>query len=136
MNALKKKIFFGFGIVFFGFGIFGYYMPIIPGTIFMILSAYCFMYSSKRLYNKIISHPIYGKTIKLYLEENIISKKSKIIILFSIWFATLISLIFIPNIHLTTDLKIFQTFKILNTKVLLVSLSLIGTFFVLKTKNN
>jgi len=48
----------------------------------------------------------------------------------------LISLIFIPNIHLTTDLKIFQTFKILNTKVLLVSLSLIGTFFVLKTKNN
>ena len=73
MNSLKKKIFFGFGVIFFGLGVFGYYMPLIPGTIFMILSAYCFMYSSKRLYNKIINHPNLEKLnivmMRLYLTQ-------------------------------------------------------------------
>ena len=54
-------------------------MPVMPGTIFMILAAYCFMNSSDKLYDKIVNHPIYGKSVKLYIEHHVIPPKSKII---------------------------------------------------------
>ena len=88
---IKKNIYLVLGFVFFGIGLFGYYMPLIPGTIFMIISAYCFMNSSEKLFNKIVSHPLYGNPIKQYIDHNIIPLKTKIIILISMWSATIIS---------------------------------------------
>ena len=123
---IRKKIYLGLGFVFFGIGLFGYYMPLIPGTIFMIISAYFFMNSSEKLYNKIINHPLYGNPIKQYIEYNVIPFKSKIIILVSMWLATFISLY-------TLDAYAESLWQI---KMLAIALSVIGTVVVLKTKNN
>ena len=123
---IRKKIYLILGFVFFGIGIFGYYMPLIPGTIFMIISAYFFMNSSEKLYNKIINHPLYGNPIKQYIEYNVIPLKSKIIILVSMWLATFISLY-------TLDAYAESLWQI---KMLAIALSVIGTAVVLKTKNN
>ena len=109
-------------------GIFGYYMPIFPGTVFMIIAAYFFMNSSPILYKKIINNPIYGNPIKQYVENNIISIKGKITILLSIWIATLISLYIVPDLNLYLG--------IINFKVIGIILSIVGTVFVLKAKSN
>ena len=124
MSEIKRKIYFIFGIIFFCLGMIGYYLPVLPGTIFLILSAYFFMYSSEKLYKKIINHPNYGFPIKQYLEKNIISLKSKFIILISMWIATMFSFYFISNLNLEFDFRIP-----------LIIISLIGSFFILNTKN-
>ena len=127
-NILKKRVYKVLGLFFFGLGIFGYYMPIVPGTIFMIIAAYFFMNSSTVLYKKITNNPIYGHPIKKYVENNIISIKGKITILLSIWIATLISLYIVPDLNLYLG--------IINFKIIGIILSIIGTFFVLKTSNS
>ena len=132
---LKKRIYKILGFIFFGLGLFGYYMPIFPGTIFMIISAYFFMYSSDRLYKKIINHPLYGNSIKQYIENGMIPLKSKIIILLSIWIATLVSIYITPDIKFPLEIKLFNLDIIINFKFIGIILSIIGSIFVLKTKN-
>ena len=77
---IKKTIYLVLGCIFFAIGLFGYYAPLVPGTIFMIISAYFFMNSSEKLYNKIINHPVYGNPIKQYIKYNVIPRKTKIVI--------------------------------------------------------
>ena len=116
---IKKVIYKILGLIFLAIGITGYYLPILPGTIFLIIAAYFFMQSSDRLYNKIINHPVYGNPIKGYLENNIIPFKTKVIILLSMWAATFITVYITPS----------------NFKVLGIILAIIGTVVVLRAKN-
>ena len=100
-NKLKRKIYLLAGLFFASLGLIGYILPIIPGTIFMIVAAYCFLNSSKRLYNRIVNDPHIGEPIKNYIENNFISRKSKFIILLSIWGASSISLFYFQvNIYI------------------------------------
>jgi len=122
--TLKKRIYKILGLIFFGLGLFGYYMPVFPGTIFMIIAAYFFMNSSDSLYKKIVNNPIYGSPIKQYVENNIISIKSKLVILLSIWIATFFSMYILINVKYSLALKIIG-----------ITMSAIGTFFVLRAKN-
>ena len=122
--TLKKRIYKILGLIFFGLGLFGYYMPVFPGTIFMIIAAYFFMNSSDSLYKKIVNNPIYGSPIKQYVENNIISIKSKLVILLSIWIATFFSMYILINVKYSLALNIIG-----------ITMSAIGTFFVLRAKN-
>jgi len=122
---IKKKIYLVLGFIFFGIGLFGYYMPLIPGTVFMIISAYCFMNSSEKLYNKIINHSLYGSPIKQYIVYNVIPLKTKVVILLSMWGATFISLYILSYTQSSSPIKMIGVF-----------LSIIGTIVVLRTKNN
>ena len=132
---MKKTIYIILGSIFFALGIFGYYMPLIPGTIFMIISAYFFMRSSKKLYNKITENSFYGEPVKQYVEGGVIPLKSKIIILLSMWIAILISIYIIPSIQLPTKLEALNIDFIINLKTIGVILVLVATIIVLKAKN-
>ena len=127
---MKKKIYIILGSVFFAIGLIGYYMPILPGTIFMIIAAYFYMHSSDKLYKKITSNPYYGNPIKLYMEKHIISKKAKILILSSMWLATIITIFITPPLKIT-----FFYGSILNFKIIGVISACIGSIVVLRAKN-
>ena len=127
---MKKKIYIILGSVFFAIGLIGYYMPILPGTIFMIIAAYFYMHSSDRLYKKIISNPYYGNPIKLYMEKHIISKKAKILILSSMWIATIITIYVTPPLIIP-----FFYESELNFKIIGIILAIIGSIIVLRAKN-
>ena len=127
---MKKKIYVLLGSLFFAIGLIGYYMPILPGTIFMIIAAYFFMHSSDKLYRKITSNPYYGDPIKQYIENHIISIKAKILILSSMWIAT------ITTVYITPPLVISFFYGIvLNFKIIGVALAFIGTVVILRAKN-
>tara|TARA_A100001037_G_C14969421_1_gene553015 strand:+ start:428 stop:853 length:426 start_codon:yes stop_codon:yes gene_type:complete len=136
MRFITKKLYFIFGFTFFIIGLLGYYLPILPGTIFMIISAYFFMHSSDHFYNKIVNNPYYGKPIKSYIEDNVISFKSKLVILLSMWAATIISILLIPFEGTLFNISLFSFNLPINIFFISILLSLIGTFFVLKTKDN
>ena len=94
------------------------------------------MKSSDRLYNKIIKHPVYGNPIKQYIENNVIPVKTKIVILSSMWIATLISVYITPAMKLPIKIEALNINSIINFKILGVLLAIIGTIVVLRAKNN
>jgi len=132
---IKRKIYLILGIIFFGIGLFGYYMPVVPGTIFMILAAYCFMHSSERLYDKIVNNPIYGKPIKDYIENHFIPLRVKFVILGSMWGATLFTLYITPLMRYPTPLSLFDIPIVINVKIIGIILALIGTIVVLRARH-
>ena len=136
MDLITKKLYFILGFTFFIIGLLGYYLPILPGTIFLIISAYFFMHSSQKFYNKIVNNPYYGRTIKLYIEDNIISVKSKVIILLSIWIATLITISVNILTNFSFNFNILGLDLTFNVKTIAVLISAVGSIFVLRTKNN
>ena len=92
---MKKGVYLFFGLVFMSLGLLGYLLPVMPGTIFMILAAFCFLRSSEKLYKKVVTNPSYGESVRLYVEEGYINKRSKTIILISMWSASLVSITFL-----------------------------------------
>ena len=127
---MKKKIYIIIGSLFFAIGLIGYYMPILPGTVFMIIAAYFFMHSSDRLYKKITSNPYYGSPIKNYIEKHVISVKAKILILSSMWCATIITAYVTPPL-----ITPFFYGTTLNIKIIGIILALIGTVVILRAEN-
>ncbi len=127
---MKKKIYIIIGSLFFAIGLIGYYMPILPGTVFMIIAAYFFMHSSDRLYKKITTNPYYGNPIKNYIEKHVISVKAKILILSSMWCATIITAYVTPPL-----ITPFFYGTTLNVKIVGIILALIGTVVILRAKN-
>lgn len=58
-------------------GIIGLFLPVMPTTIFLILAAWCFSKSSPRFEEWLLSHPIFGPSIRNWRETGAISAKAK-----------------------------------------------------------
>lgn len=67
------------GLVFVGVGIAGYLLPVMPGTIFLILAAACFARSSRRLETWLVNHPKLGPSVKAWRKDGAIPRKIKFI---------------------------------------------------------
>ena len=82
-------------------GIIGIFLPVLPTTPFILLSAYCFAKSSPRLYQWLISNKTFGPIIMEWQESRTISPAVKIraIILIMITF-TITILFFIEQSYL------------------------------------
>ena len=129
---IRKKIYIILGCIFFALGLLGYYMPVMPGTIFMIIAAYFFMHSSDRLYKRIVNNPYYGGPIKNYIENHVIPTKTKIIILLSMWTATISTACLAPQMRFPTGMQLYNIELAINFKVIGIILSIIGSAIVLR----
>jgi uncharacterized protein len=83
--AIKKWMLIILGIFFVGLGIAGIFIPLLPTTPFLLLAAACFMKSSKRLYNWLVTHKWFGSYIRNYREYKAIPKRTKIATLIFLW---------------------------------------------------
>ncbi|MGX6592388.1 YbaN family protein [Cetobacterium ceti] len=81
MILLKRKILFVIGIFSLVLGTIGIFLPILPTTPFVILSAFLFERSSEKFHKMLINNKIFGKYLKDYMEKKGISYKNKIIAL-------------------------------------------------------
>ena len=80
-------------------GVIGLFLPLLPTTPFLLLAAYCFLRSSKRLYNWLITHKVFGRYIRDFLEYKEIKPKAKISCLILLWVSIAISVILINFIY-------------------------------------
>ena len=109
------------GLIFYGIGILGYFVPGLPGTIFIILAAFCFLRSYPKLYKKIINNPNYGSVVEDFILYRLIPKKVKLIILLCIWFFSLFSAFyFLSNLYY---------------KIIVLILACIGSLVVMSARN-
>jgi uncharacterized membrane protein YbaN (DUF454 family) len=86
------------GSFFLVLGIIGIFIPILPTTPFLLLTAACYARGSKKLYNWLINNRIIGEYIKNYREGKGIPITIKLITIILLWVTIGLSiLIFISN---------------------------------------
>ena len=107
VGSLKKVIYLTVGSISLAAGLVGVFLPIIPTTPFILLSAWCFFRSSERLFQWVVSNETLGPTIQNYHEGKGITKNTKIRAIVMMWLAITLSVyFFVNNIYLTALLYI------------------------------
>ncbi len=73
----KKLIFLTLGFISIVLGFIGLFLPILPTTPFLILAAYLFSKSSKKMHNWLLEHRLFGPIINDWEKYGAISVKTK-----------------------------------------------------------
>lgn len=120
-NKLSRVFWFSLGMIFTGIGLIGVVIPGLPTTPLMIIAAACFAKSSQRFYNWIINNRMFGEHVKNYREGNGIPKRSKPVILGTMW-AFVLFAVFIAIPESAPEISRNAT----------VILAVIGTVFILR----
>lgn len=81
-------------------GIIGIFLPGLPTTPFLLLSAYCFSKSSEKLHHWLLNHKWFGEYIRDFQSGKGIRMKHKLTAIFFIWVTIpTTALYFTPLIH-------------------------------------
>ena len=95
---ISRLVWFILGFIVMVVGLIGIVVPGLPTTPLMILAAACYAKSSQKFYDWIINNKLFGHHVKNYREGKGIPKKSKPIILGTLWtFVLFAVLIAIPD---------------------------------------
>lgn len=70
-------------------------LPVMPGTIFLIISTVCFLRSSERLSNWMLTNKYFGNNVRTFLEKKAVTLKVKIMAISFMWLPSLFSVIFV-----------------------------------------
>lgn len=84
-QQLKRGIFIATGFVSLSLGVAGVFVPLLPTTPFLLLSAWLWVRSSDKLYGKLIGHKRIGKYIRDYMENRRVPVKVKVYALSLLW---------------------------------------------------
>jgi len=88
------------GTLFLGLGIVGIFLPLLPTTPFLLLSATCYARSSKRFYNWLLNTKWFGNYIKNYREGKGVPLKVKFLSISFLWITIGYAVIFVVHILL------------------------------------
>lgn len=73
------------GLISLGLAILGIFLPILPTTPLLLLSAALFLRSNRRLYDWLLNHPRLGPYIRNFMEYKAIPLKIKVISVSMVW---------------------------------------------------
>src|SRR5665647_161624 len=94
----KQKLFRAFlligGTFSLGLGAIGVFLPILPTTPFLLISAACYMRSSERMHKWILNNRWFGEYIRNYQEGKGIPLKTKVLAITVLWGAIFYSAFF------------------------------------------
>jgi uncharacterized membrane protein YbaN (DUF454 family) len=115
-NPLVRFLWVGLGCLFVGLGAIGAVVPGMPTTVFLVLAAACFIRSSQRLYDWLISNKTFGPYLKDYREGKGIPRRAKVLAL--------------SMIVIFVSFAVFYAIEATQIKVLVGLIGLIGFLFV------
>jgi uncharacterized membrane protein YbaN (DUF454 family) len=93
-TTAKKRLLIGAGTLSTALGIIGVFIPILPTTPFLLLAAACYMRSSERFYQWLISNRVFGSYIRNYIEGRGMPIRMKIFTILLLWLAIGLSITF------------------------------------------
>lgn len=96
-SPLVRSLWVAAGWIFLALGTIGIFLPVLPTTPFLLLTAACFARGSKRFYAWLLSNRLFGRYIRDWREHRSLPLKTKVMILILLWGAIIVtSLFFIP----------------------------------------
>ena len=98
-------------------GIIGIFLPLLPTTPFLLLTAACYARGSSRLHNWLLNNKMFGKYIKDYREGKGIPARSKVFALTLLW--------------LTIGFSIFFVIPILIVRIILLVIAVLVSIYIL-----
>lgn len=66
-------------------GIVGIFLPVLPTTPLLLLTAFCYYRGSRRMYSWLMNHPQLGTYIRNFREHKVIPLHAKVYILTLLW---------------------------------------------------
>ncbi len=96
-SSFKKGLFVLAGSISLGLGVIGIFLPVLPTTPFLLLSAACYYKGSERMHQWLLNNRLFGSYIRNYKEGKGISLMGKIFTLFLLWTTVFYSALFIVN---------------------------------------
>lgn len=119
---VKRNILLGIAWISLILGGIGIFLPLLPTTPFILLSAFCFQKSSERFHQWILNSPIFGKYIRDYQEQKGITLKNKIVAVTFMALGMSFSAYKVPNTYMRISLLVifiavsYHIFKIKTLK--------------------
>lgn len=95
---MLKLLFIVLGSISFVLGIVGIFLPILPTTPFLLLSAALFAKSSQKLYDKLLNNKYFGNYIKDFREHKSIPLQTKIFAISLLWITITTSALFFVSL--------------------------------------
>jgi len=82
------------GCVCVALGVAGIVLPVLPTTPFMLLAAACFARSSERFHDWLLTHPLFGATVREWEEHRSVRRRTKRIAILTMAVTLAVSVIF------------------------------------------
>lgn len=88
-------------------GVVGIFLPLLPTTPLLLLSAWCFIRSSTKLYDWLLNHPYLGKYIRNFREHRAIPLRVKALSVAMVWLTIGYCIFVVVSEHLWAQLLMF-----------------------------
>jgi uncharacterized membrane protein YbaN (DUF454 family) len=96
-SRIGRALYLFLGFVCLGLGIAGYIVPLLPGTVFLLLATFFFFKSNERMYNWVLNHPRFGPLIRNYRAGHGIPRRIKVLAIVLIAISFGISIVFVAT---------------------------------------
>ena len=96
-SQLRRIFLISVGILSLGLGILGAFLPLLPTTPFLLLSAACFVRSSDKLYNWLITHKLFGNYIQSFREGRALPLATRLVIIAFVWVSIGFTMFFVMS---------------------------------------
>lgn len=100
MKSIKKYTLILAGSISLLLGMIGIFLPVLPTTPFLLLTAFCYLRSSKKLYSWLMNHKLFGAYLYSYTTYKAIPRKTKRGAVIFLWATLLISITVMDSLHL------------------------------------
>jgi len=109
LKNMKNGLYLVVGTITLVVGIIGVFIPVLPTTPFLLLSSFCYLRSSSRMYHWLMGHKVLGPYISSYMIYKGITRKNKVVSLVFLWTTLTISMVFIGKDIVTWVLLVVGT---------------------------
>jgi uncharacterized membrane protein YbaN (DUF454 family) len=116
-HTIVKWLWIAAGSISLALGIIGIFLPLLPTTPFLLLTAACYARGSSRLHNWLLNNKMFGKYIRNYREGKGIPARSKVLAITLLW--------------LTIGFSIFYVIPILIVRIVLLAIAMVVSIYII-----
>lgn len=95
-NSFLRGLLWTVGSICLVLGVLGIFLPVLPTTPFLLLTAACYLRSSEKFYNWLVSHPKLSRYILAYLDGRGLPRRAKYYTLSVLWLTISFSVYIVP----------------------------------------
>lgn len=106
MKGFSRPLLIAAGALSLSVGVVGILLPVLPTTPFLLLTAACWLRSSKRLHDWLLGHPFFGSHLRGYLQHRAVPLRTKIGALVFLWASLGLSAVLVNSLHVQIALGV------------------------------